>query len=238
MANKIKLSIFKKALKKDLNLIKIMFVFIMFSMIIISFYGTNNFFKNQSEQLKSSFKIKDSFLEKTLYSIKSETKESIQLKEQFEIISNIKEPYLVTAEKYSSFNYTFSIFFTIFSILSGILGFIILQNGWSNLKNFYLKASFLISFFCSTLFGVLPNVLGNEENIKNNLSKYNFYNGLQLDIYSLISDNKGYLKRNTPNSIDSLNREILSITKNIKENQDLYFNVYIDQVPKEIKPFE
>jgi hypothetical protein len=202
------------------------------------FWKTNEFFFEQSNEMRKYFKEKDSLIGLNVNSKKVDVAEAIQLKKQFNIIEKMKEPYIVTAKKYSSFNYSFSIFFTFFSILTGVIGFVIVKKGWDNVDNLYLKISFLISFFFSTFFGVLPKVLGNEENIKNNITKYNFYSGLQLDIYTLINDNKGYLKRNTPQSLDSLNLEILSITKNIKENQDLYFNVFIDRVPKEIKPFD
>lgn len=217
---------------------KILFFAIPILITVLLFWKTNEFFFKQSNEMKKYFKEKDSLMELTINSKKVEIPETIQLKKQFNFISKLKEPYIVTAKKYSSFNYSFSIFFTFFSILTGVIGFVIVKKGWDNVENFYLKTSFLISFFFSTFFGVLPKVLGNEENIKNNVTKYNYYSGLQLDIYTLLNDNKGYLRRNTRQSLDSLNLEIYAITENIKENQDLYFNVFIDRVPKEIKPFE
>ena len=220
------------------NTLKVIFSFFLLVIPIMIFLMTINFFKGQSNEMEKIFKEKDSIVENSVYSFKSNIKEIKQLKEQFEIVNKIKKPYFTTAKKYSSYHYTFSILFTLFSILTGILSFLILLKGWENVNSFYLKSAFLVSFFWVSLFGILPNVLGNNQNIKNNLGKYNFYNGLHLDIYSLINDNKGYIKRDTKYSLDSLNLEILSITKNIKENQDLYFDVFIDKVPKEIKPFQ
>ncbi|CAL2080854.1 hypothetical protein [Tenacibaculum sp. 190524A05c] len=237
MSSKIDLTFLKQLFPKNGNFLKSIFIIALILLGSISFYKTTSFFTVQADEMNGYFQDKDSIIEKTVFAYQSDKKEIKQLKEQFEILSLLKKPHLVTAKKYASFNYSFSIFLTLFLTITAILGFIIVKIGWDNVTSFYLKTAFLISFFFSSIFGILPKVLGNQDNIKNNLTKYNFYNGLQLDVYSLINDNKGYLERNTTQSLDSLNLEILAITQNIKENQDLYFDVYIDRVPKEIKPF-
>ena len=140
------------------------------------------------------------------------------------------------AQRFNSYGYSFTIFFAIISIISDILGFLLIKKGWDNTESFYLKASLLIAFFCSTLFGILPNVFSTKENNKNNLTKYNYLGGLQLDIYDLVTDYRGFIKRNTIASLDSLNLTISSITECIKENQDIYFDTYNDKVPTDIKP--
>jgi hypothetical protein len=80
--------------------------------------------------------------------------------------------------------------------------------------------------------------MNNEENVKNNLSQYHLYSGYQMDLYTLSKDNKGYFERNSKGSKDSLNLEIRAISKSIKDNENLYFDIKIDQVPTDVKPFE
>ncbi|MGG8497771.1 hypothetical protein ACQY1Q_15275 [Tenacibaculum sp. TC6] len=238
MNSKIKLSVFKKALNQDIKIIRVLFGLLSVLIISFMFSLTINKYTKTANVISLSFSKKDSIIKRAIYNADFKIKEVSQLKEQFGIIEEIKKSYLFIAHRYSSYNYSFSIFFTVFSIVTGILGFIIVKIGWDNTNNYYLKSAFLISFFCSTLFGLLPNVFGTKENIKNNLTKYNFYSGLQLDIYNLVSDNSGYIKRSTKQSIDSLNTEITLITKKIKENQDLYFDIHIDKVPTDFKPLE
>ena len=234
MDNKLKLSIFKRALQSNLKILQSAFVILIMTVITIAFFTTVSKYRDITSILSESFERRDSIIKTAIYNLKADNSEVIQIKEQFQIVEEIKSSYLFVAKKYTSFNYSFSIF----SVLSGILGFLLLKQGWDNSQGFFLKSSFLMAFFCSSLFGILPNVFGAKDNIKNNLTKYNYYSGVQLDLYSLPKDNKGYIKRSTTNSLDSLNKELISITKKIKENQDLYFDIYIDKVPSDIKPFE
>ncbi|NQY05493.1 MAG: hypothetical protein HRT68_04620 [Flavobacteriaceae bacterium] len=237
MKTKTRFALLRRALVRDINFIKALYVVIILAITTVVFFSLVQRYINTGQKVTEIFESKDCILENAVFEVSSTQPEIKQLKEQFLVIAEIKNSYLFMAEKYSAFNYTFSIFLTLFSIISGILGFIILKKGWDNIKNYYLKASFLIAFFCSTLFGVMPSVFSAKENIKNNLTKYYFYSGLQVDIYGLAKDNKGYLKRNTPQSLDSLNLEINAINQKIKENQNLYFDINIDKIPKEVKPF-
>ena len=201
-------------------------------------YKRQRLYDNAAETMVTYFEKRDGTIQKALDGTTSNLREVAQLKEQFLMIADIKESYLYIFKTYSAYNYTFSGFFTFFSVLSGILGFLVLKGGWDNTNNFYLKATFIGVFFCSTLFGILPNVFATKDNIKNNLAKYNYYSGLQLDIYDLANDNQGYIKRNTAGSLDTLNMKISAITKGIKDNQSLHFEINIDQVPTDIQPLQ
>lgn len=235
MKNKIRLSIFKKAFMRDVKIIKVSFVIIIFVVIGCAFNFTLHTYKGITENFKINLSKKDSIIGKVINDFSPKTSVSQQLKEQFEIIKEMKKSHIAIASYYSEYNFTFSIFFTIFTVISGVLGFLLLKKGWDNTNNYYLKSSFLIAFFCTSLFGILPNVFVNKENIKNNLHKYNVFNNIQLDIYSLVKDNEGLIRQKTPQSLDTLNSKILSITKRIKINQDLYFDINIDKVPTEVK---
>lgn len=235
---KMKLSIFRKAFNADVNFIRVLFVVVTVGLIGLAFRESKNKYTKTAEVIKSAFYERDCIIERSIMSDTTRSVPVTKLREQYFAIAAIKKSYLFIAQRFNSYGYAFTIFFAVASILSGILGFLLIKKGWDATENFYLKASFLIVFFCSTLFGILPNVFGTKENAKNNLNKYNYFSGLQLDIYDLIKDNKGFIKRNTAASLDSLNLTISSITKSMKENQDLYFDTFIDKVPTDVKPLK
>lgn len=220
------------------NAIKIGYIVFVTIIVSIAFITTIRMYDGVAETVVDIFEKRDVTIQEALDATTSNLREVAQLKEQFRMIADIKESYLYIFKTYSAYNYTFSGFFAFFSVLSGILGFLVLKGGWDNTKNYYLKATFIGVFFCSTLFGILPNVFATKDNIKNNLAKYNYYSGLQLDIYDLVNDNQGYIKRNTEGSLDTLNMKISEITKGIKENQSLHFEIHIDQVPTDIQPLQ
>jgi len=239
METKTRFSIFKKALERDIEWVRVGFVVILFALVGTAFFGvTVPFYNNSARDVKGALLEKDSIIEKAIYKMPYTGKEAEQIKEQYEISREIKDSYMMIAFHYTVYNYAFSIFFTVFSVITGLLGFLLVKKGWDNTKNFYLRAAFLVSFFFSTIFGVFPRVMNNEENVKNNLSQYHLYSGYQMDLYTLSKDNKGYFERNSKGSLDSLNLEIMAISKSIKDNENLYFDIKIDQVPTDIKPFE
>ena len=231
-----RLNIFGNSFKGDNK--KILFVVFVHTIVGVLFLFSVYKFQQTGDFINDTFKQRDIIIEKAIKADSSKLQEIQKLRELYFTISEIKKSYLFIAQRFNSYGYSFTLFLIIFSIIWGILGFLLIKNGWDNTDNFYLKSSFLISFFCSTLFGILPNVFNTKENTKNNLIKYNYYSGLQLDIYDLVRDNKGLIRRNTTASLDSLNLTISSITRNIKENQHLYFDTYIDKVPTDIKPLK
>lgn len=235
---KMKLSVFKRAFKRSVNILQVGYVVIATILITVAFIITIHVYDQSAETVTAIFEKRDITIQEALNTATSNRIEVEQLKEQFKMIADIKESYLYIFKTYSSYNYAFTAFFTFFSVLSGILGFLVLKKGWDNAKDYFLRATFLGIFFCSTIFGILPNVFATKDNIKNNLAKYNYYSGLQLDIYDLVNDNQGYMKRNTPGSIDTLNMKISDITKGIKNNQSLHFDIHIDRVPTDLQPLQ
>lgn len=233
-----KLSIFKRAFNEDINILRISYVIFLITTIIGLFYLGLRKAKQPATSIVENFIQRDNIVENAIFSNISKLDMVNQLREQYCIIAEIKQSHLSMAQDFSSYEYASTGAFVVFSIISAILGFLLLRKGWDNTDNFYLKSSFLVVFFFSTLFGVVPSVYNNKANSKSNLAKYNYFSGLQLDIYELIKDNKGFIKRSTPQSLDSLNIAITAITKGIKENQDLYFDISIEKVPTDIKPFK
>lgn len=227
-----KKSIFVRAFNRDINVLRALFALSIFLIIGISFYFTTRAYDYTGALVSENFAKRDSLIKSSIINDSSKLVEVAKLKEQYLIIEPIKAAFLYNAVKFNAFGYSFTIFFAILAIATAILAFLLLRNGWEGTNNYYLKASFMIVFFSSTLFKIFPDVFDNKNNTKNNLSKYNYYFGLQIQIYDLIKDNQGFIKRNQQ---DSLNIFISTINKNIVENQDLYFDIYTDKIPNDIK---
>jgi hypothetical protein len=79
--------------------------------------------------------------------------------------------YVEIASKYF-YNYqACTMMLIVCSIGLGICTFIIAKKGWDNQQNHYLKISFVICFFFSTLFGLFVTSLKLDENFRANISK-------------------------------------------------------------------
>ncbi|MFT3794838.1 hypothetical protein [Flavobacterium sp.] len=216
--------------------VKITFVLALNVLISIMYWFAVVKYKETADEIANSYHSRDMILINAIKTTDSNVPEIKILKYQFDYIQKVKKTNLLLAHRFSSYGYAFTVFLCIASVVGGILGFLLLKSGWENSKNFYLKASFLIAFACSTLCGIFPSVLSTKENAASNLSKYNIYNGIQVDIYNIVTDMEGYLKRNTKGSLDSLHIKIFNVSKAIKENQGVDYNFDLTKIPKEIKP--
>lgn len=228
-----KLSLFKRAIKQDINIIRTTFVALLLLGIFCLFKFGEYAFGGSAKNIDKYFNQRDSIIDSAIMADTSTVIQKLKLKEQYAITKEIKKAYFYMAKSFNSFGFSFTMVFVLSSITSAILGFLVLKKGWDNTDNFYLKSSFLVFFFSATLFGVLPKVFFNKENTKNNLNKYNYYSGLQMDIYDLVKDNNRYIADGNLKTLDSC---INVINANIKANQDLYFDTDIDNVPKDINP--
>lgn len=228
-----KLSVFKKAIKHDINILRTAFVVLLLLSLFSLFKFGELAFDSSAKNIDKYFNQRDSIIDIAVLNDTSNLIQIIKLKEQYAITKEIKKAYFYMAQSFNSFGFSFTMVFVLSSITSAVLGFLVLKKGWDNTENFYLKSSFLVCFFSASLFGVLPKVFFNKENTKNNLDKYNYYSGLQMDIYDLIKDNKRYVIDGNLKALDSC---INIINVNIKANQDLYFDTDINNVPKDITP--
>lgn len=223
---------FKITRENEINLLKVLYVLVVLSSIAIVFTIALKTVNSSTKQIQSDFAERDQIIRKAIYGKKSAFVQIKKLQEQYAITETIKKSYFYIARKFNSYDFAFNIVFTFCSIISAMLAFLVVKKGWDNLKDFYLKSAFLIFFFSTSMFGVLPSVLNNKENAKNNLDKYNYYNGLQMDIYNLVKNNNHFL----PDHPDSLDIHIANINVNIKQNQNLYFDMKTEGIPKDIKP--
>ncbi|MES2554811.1 MAG: hypothetical protein V4604_01605 [Bacteroidota bacterium] len=224
---------FTKVLNTYTNIVHLLFVASLVTLIFIIYSFSKSQVEGSGKTIVSNFSTRDSIIKKAIDNTPSTIPQIRKLKDQYEITSSIKKTYLYMAQKYNAYEFAFTVVFTFCSIVSAMLAFLILKKGWDHTTDFYLKSSFVIFFFSTSLFGILPSVFNNTENTKNNLAKYNYYSGLQIDIYNLVEDNQHYIK---DDSLHLLDRSISNLNVNIKENQDLYFGTSIDKVPRDIKP--
>ena len=163
METKTRFSIFKRALERDIEWVRVGFVVILFALVGTAFFGvTVPFYNDSARDVKGALLEKDSIIEKAIYKMPFTGKEAEQIKEQYEISREIKDSYMMIAFHYTVYNYAFSIFFTVFSVITGLLGFLLVKKGWDNTKNFYLRAAFLVSFFLSHSYNIFQF---NSENI-------------------------------------------------------------------------
>lgn len=228
-----RLSIFKRAFQRDINIIRSSFVILLLLSVFILLKFGEFEFGGSAKNIDKYFTQRDSIIDKAVFGDSSNLSQKIKLKEQYAITKEIKKAYFYMAQSFNSFGFSFTMVFVLSSISSAVLGFLVLKKGWDNTENFYLKSAFLVCFFSASLFGVLPKVFFNKENTKNNFDKYNYYSGLQMDIYDLIKDNRRYIIDGKLKSLDSC---INIINANIKANQGLYFDTDISNVPKDINP--
>ena len=222
----------KLAFEREISYIRVGFVLLLLATIFGIFQLASVESAMAANKVGGFMSEKDSIISASVHAEKSTSPQIVKLKQQYDYIAKIKKSYFYIGRKYNSYGYGFALMFALSSTISAILGFLLVKNGWDNTTSYYLKSSFLVFFFSSTLFGVLPNVFGNEKNANQNYARYNYYCGLQLDIYNLM------IKKNEPAFLkkpDTLNHFIYEINNSIKNNQDIYFDTDLDKIPKNTK---
>lgn len=223
----------KRAYLREINTIRSTYVLLLVGLISLVFVLHFRQVNGTGEVMTEHFKRKDYLLSAEVNSMPNKVPQVLKLKKQFLLINQLKQPYLFLAQRFNTYSYVFALMFPLCSIIAGILGFIIVKKGWDNLTNFYMKSTFLVFFFFSSLFGVLPQVYKTKENIAKNIQKYHEYNALEVEIYNFINDNKGYIAGHKFAQLDSV---ISGINESIKNKQDLFFDIDIEKVPKDLKP--
>ena len=217
------------------HLLKVGFIVLLCLFVFILFKSNLDYYKEASDNIAKSLSAKDARIKAEIDGIVDTVAQMKKLKRQFGIIQEIKQPYFSMAMMYGKNGYAFTIVFAVTTLLTAVLSFIIVKKGWDNVTNFYLKSGFLVLFFFSTLFGVLQAVSNTRENTQKNISRYYFYNGLQVDLYDHIVDNPRYFELKQFAKIDTF---LSIVNRQIKENPDIFFDIDIGKVPKTVKFFE
>jgi hypothetical protein len=107
----------------------------------------------------------------------------VTLKRQYLISGKIKSYYQGLGVTYYMNYYAFSICSIVFMTLLSIAVFLIANKGWQN-SSILLKSFMLTTIVLSSVYYFLPNVLNNNENLKNNMEKVKVFEKIQFDILS------------------------------------------------------
>jgi len=192
---------------------KYFFVGSIFSTAIIIYLISQSYFDHAGKKIEVHLKANDRYIATLIDSSDNHTIEYAKLKHLFVVNNELKNSFYTLADRFNTFDstYTFSLIYS--SIIFGILGFLLLKKGWDNTESYYLKAAFLCFFFITSFFGIIPKVFQSELNYRKNYEKYNFFNAIQLDIFSLSQDNQRFFANG---QMDSINVHINEIINGIK----------------------
>ena len=124
--------------------------------------------------------IQNSIINSTL---KDTAAKIVTLKRQYLISDKIKTYYKGLGVTYYTNYYAFTICSILSITLLTIAVFLIANKGWQN-SSILLKSFLLTSIVISSVYYFLPNVLGNNANLKNNMDKVKVFEKIQADILS------------------------------------------------------
>ncbi len=102
------------------------------------------------------------------------------------IISSHKEQHKLTFLELYKFHFASLSLLTIFSILTGILAFVIGHNGWKETSGM-VKTLFLTSVALTSFYGLSINVYQQDVGINKNLNSYIQYDNIQKEILNYCS---------------------------------------------------
>lgn len=200
---------------------------------IVIYLISQSYFDHAGKKIANHLINNDIYIASLIDSSDNHTIEYAKLKHLFIVNKELKNSFYSLADRFNTFDstYTFSLVYS--SIIFGILGFLLLKKGWDNTESYYLKAAFLCFFFITSFFGIIPKVFQSELNYRKNYEKYNFFNAIQMDIFNLSQDNQKFFANG---QMDSINVHINEIVNGIKSNQNIYFDKNIEAVPTNIQP--
>ena len=197
------------------------------TLIFGGFLLTLHWYKTAGNGLADQIKTKDSVIRNLVLSVPKSAVQIVNLQNEFDVIQNIKQPYLFMGISATTMWYALTGLFVYTSVITAILAFLVGKKGWDNTESF-LKSTFLVFVFSSTYFGLAPLVFNNKETGKYNLAKFSYFNQQQLLIYDKI---KIYKDPKTVIDLKSLDNAIDTIDSNVRANQDFYFDIDQNKVP-------
>lgn len=194
--------------------------------LVLLFLGHLFVYNNTACKLKGMIDARDCTIDSILNLVPDSSVQIKNLTNEFKIIQETKGPYFFMARSATTMWYALTAMFTLTSVITAILAFIIAKKGWDHIENFYLKATFIIFLFASTYFGVAPLVFNNKETGRFNMQKFCFFNQQQLLIYDIIKTKQKTKHNSASKALDSL---ISKIDSNIRTNQEFYFDLNQDK---------
>jgi len=145
------------------------------------------FMKNASEEMLAPLNSADSIQSLIMNASLNDASAKVStIGKQYLICDKIKSYYTGLGVSYYINYYAFSICSIIFITLLSIAVFLIANKGWQN-SPVVLKSFLLTAIVLSSVYYFLPNVLKNEENLKNNMEKVKVFEKIQCDILSYLN---------------------------------------------------
>jgi hypothetical protein len=196
------------------------------------FYVSFNKFKSISGESLSFFDsafVKNASLSKEKYSDSLSTKQISILLEKVDINEENKKHHLDLVKRLYNNNYALLTLLPIFSAITAIFVFLLIQKGWES-SHFYLKAYFILFTTLTTLIGVYPEVYKQTDSIDKNLKAYLSYEKIQKTIFSYTLTAPLIEKKNVPfneflDSINTQEKELFSILFGLQQktiSEDIY----------------
>ena len=201
---------------------------------IISFIIAFFAFDNKADKIETDLINSDLHVETSIQDKADKNQISKGLLSQYQYLKLLKKQHLETARSYEVLYFTCTYAFLFFSIITGIITFLMTRQGWENANN-KLKAAFLTCVFLTTLTGAIPKVFEHEKDASNNIAKYFEYNKLQMEIF--------YVMKSTVDLSDSLknakrNDTFKKVIDGINANNNLFINLSPNQSPTTIDVFK
>jgi hypothetical protein len=225
-----------KNIKKSISLlfqkklVQFVSLFLIISFVVLSVHKYNyNFYLPNSKNVIKMMAEKDAFMYSVINDACNKMPAFKQVKKEFFLLGMTKKLYIGVAQKYNVYGYVLTVTFTIITVLTGILLFLIGVNGWTNTKNMWLKYAFIICFFYSTCLGLVIKILNHVENSKNNIEQYDFISGLQLELFSFVQLNENNNDTNSINGkVDTL---LIKVNNELQKSPMIFVDIKMEEMP-------
>jgi hypothetical protein len=226
----------KRNIRKTISLffqkkiVQFVSLFLIISLIVLSVHNYNDtFYVSKSNYLIQKMEVKDTIMYLAIQDACSKMPAFKRVENEFYLLDKTKKPYIDVARTYNIHGYVLTITFTIITVLTGILLFLIGVNGWTNTKSMWLKYSFIICFFYSTCLGLVIKILNHVENSKNNIEQYDFISGLQLELFSFVQLNENNNDTNSINAkVDTL---LVKVNNELQKSPMIFVDIKMEEIP-------
>ena len=104
----------------------------------------------------------------------------------YQQVKILKMPYMRLAIKFYIYGSAFGIMLIYFSVISGIVAFLLVKRGWIESSNL-IKACSLTLFFGTSVYGLVPKVFKNMENTSKNIACFKSIHQIQFELFHVIT---------------------------------------------------
>jgi len=226
------MSIFEKFKKVPKWAVLSLSIIIIFVLTSVGFKLSFNKFEKISTESLSFFDLafaENIDLSKQKYSDSLSTKEIDILLKKVCVNEEYKQHHLDLVERLYKNNYALLTLLPIFSAITAIFVFLLIQKGWES-SHFYIKTYFIVFTTLTALIGIYPEVYKQTDSIDKNLKAYMSYEKIQKTIFSYTLTAPLIDKKEVPfnvflDSINTKEKELFGILFELQQktiNEDIY----------------